>query len=94
MIMRWLKKREVIIYFLLFKKFNYNKFNIGEAFDVLKPYFSKKVSYHSISYMSKIGLITKLNELEYRLNPFDDFILTFLAKSYLERRATLRHKIQ
>ncbi|MEM0363507.1 MAG: hypothetical protein QXH75_06880 [Sulfolobaceae archaeon] len=92
--MRWLKKREVIIYFLLFKKFGYNKFNIGEAYDVLKPYFSKKVTNHSINYMSKIGLISKLNEVEYRLNPFEDFILTFLAKPYLERRATLRHKIQ
>ncbi|TRM97639.1 hypothetical protein DJ527_11790 [Sulfolobus sp. F1] len=92
--MRWLKKREVIIYFLLFKKFKYDKFNLGEALDVLKPYFSKKVSYNSISYMSKIGLITKLGSLEYKLNPFEDFVLIFLGKSYLDRRLTLRRKTQ
>ncbi|WP_338601729.1 hypothetical protein V6M85_00670 [Sulfolobus tengchongensis] len=92
--MRWLKKREVIIYFLLFKKFRYEKFNIGDAFYVLKPYFSKKVSYSSIKYMSKIGLITKLNSVEYRLNPFEDFVLTFLAKAYLERRSILRRRIR
>ncbi|MCH4815090.1 MAG: hypothetical protein QXY87_04695 [Saccharolobus sp.] len=92
--MRWLKKREVIIYFLLFKKFRYEKFNIGDAFSVLGPYFSKKVTYNSISYMTKIGLITKLSNVEYRLNPFDDFVLSFLAKPYLERRVTLRRRIQ
>ncbi|MFP3217372.1 MAG: hypothetical protein RXQ99_02065 [Acidianus sp.] len=93
MIMRWLKKREIVIYFLLYRKFGYNVFNLGEALDVLKPFFSKKVSLSAIKYMQKIGLINKVDFLEYRLSNFDEYIY-LMSIDYLKRRATLRHKIQ
>jgi hypothetical protein len=91
--MRWLKKREIVIYFLLYRKFGYNVFNLGEALDVLKPFFSKKVSLSAIKYMQKIGLINKVDLLEYRLSNFDEYIY-LMSIDYLKRRATLRHKIQ
>jgi hypothetical protein len=91
--MRWLKKREIVIYFLLYRKFGYNVFNLGEALDVLRPFFSKKVSLSAIKYMQKIGLINKVDFLEYRLSNFDEYIY-LMSIDYLKRRATLRHKIQ
>jgi hypothetical protein len=91
--MKWLKKREVIIYYLLYKKFGYNEFNIGEAIDTLSLYFSRKIIFTSIKYMTKRGLITKLDDLNYRLTSFEDFIF-LTAYEYLKRRSNLHHKIQ
>ncbi|BDC19932.1 hypothetical protein HS5_28220 [Acidianus sp. HS-5] len=91
--MRWLKKREVIIYFLLYRKFGYNNFNLSEALDILKPFFSKKVSLSAIRYMQKIGLINNINFLEYRLSNFDDYVY-LMSIDYLKRRTILHHKIQ
>lgn len=91
--MRWLKKREIVIYYLLYRKFNYDKFNIGLAIDVLSPYFSKKVIKNSIKYMSKIGLIIKINELEYKLLPFNEYLL-LVSFHYIKRRSILRRKTQ
>lgn len=95
--MRWLKKREVVIYFLLYKKFRYDKFNLGEALDVLNPYFSKKVSLNTIKFLSKIGLITKLDYFTYQLAKFEDYIY-LVSYPYLQRRARnrryLHRKIQ
>ncbi|ARM76583.1 hypothetical protein B6F84_11510 [Acidianus manzaensis] len=86
--MRWLKKREVVIYFLLYRKFQYNDFNLGEALDTLSPYFSKKVSLNSIKYLTKIGLINKIRPLEYKLSNFEDYIY-LISYPYLKRRARI-----
>ena len=91
--MRWLKKREIVIYYLIQRKFKDNKFNIGEVFDLLSPYFSKKVIKSSFSYLVKIGLIIKLNKMEYRAISFDEYFNEISLK-YLKRRLTLRHKTQ
>ncbi len=89
--MRWLKKREVVVYFLLYRKFKFDKFNIGEALDVLSPYFSKKVSLSVIKYLSKKGLINSLGNLEYNLVPFEEF-LYLTSYEYIKRRSTLRRR--
>lgn len=91
--MRWLKKREIVIYYLLYRKFKQEKFNIGLAFDVLSPYFSKKVIKNSIKYMSRLGLIIKINETEYRLLPFEEYLST-ISYQYIRRRLTLRRRTQ
>ncbi|WP_184650928.1 MULTISPECIES: hypothetical protein [Sulfurisphaera] len=93
MIMRWLKKREIVIYYLLYRKFRNDKFNIGLALDTLSPYFSKKVIKNTLKYMVKLGLIVKVNELEYRLISFDEY-LSIVSYEYLKRRLTLHHKTQ
>ncbi|AWR97813.1 hypothetical protein DFR86_09825 [Acidianus sulfidivorans JP7] len=90
--MRWLKKREVVIYFLLHKKFGSNTFNLGEALDVLSPYFSKKVSISSIKYLTKLGLIYKLDPLTYRLLNFEEYIY-LVSFPYLKRRAKIRQRL-
>jgi hypothetical protein len=89
--MRWPKKREIIIYFLLYKKFGTNKFNIGEAFDLLKPYFSKKIVLSSLRYMNKVGLITKLSEYDYRVSKFEEYI-SLIIYEYLELRKKRKRK--
>lgn len=91
--MRWLKKREIVIYFLLYKKFRYENFNLGEALDTLSPYFSKKVSLNSIKFLAKIGLITKLDYFTYKLNRFDDYIY-LISYSYLKRRSRIRRNLR
>jgi len=89
--MRWIKKREVVIYFLLYKKFKDEVFNIGEAFDVLKPYFSKKVIINTLRYFSKIGLASKVSEFNYRLNSFEEFLFLF-TYDYIQLRNKRRRK--
>jgi len=89
--MRWLKKREIVIYYLIRRKFKDNKFNIGEVFDLLSPYFSKKVIKNSFSYLVKIGLIVKLNKMEYRAIPFEEY-LNVVSLKYLKRRLILRRR--
>ncbi|BCU71135.1 hypothetical protein [Stygiolobus caldivivus] len=91
--MRWLKKREVVIYFLLQKKFGTNEFNVGEALEYLSPYFSKKVSLNVIRYFYNTGILIKTGELRYKLIPWDEYMLDVSFK-YLRRRATLHHKIR
>lgn len=91
--MRWLKKREIVIYYILYKKFRNNPFNIGEALVLLMPYFSKKVIRNIIKYFIKIGLLIKLSETEYKLIPLEEY-LNDISFKYLKRRSTLRHKIQ
>ena len=91
--MRWLKKREVVIYFMLQKKFGTNEFNVGEALEYLSPYFSKKVSLNVIRYFYNTGILIKTGELRYKLIPWDEYMLDVSFK-YLRRRATLHHKIQ
>ncbi|MCI2414887.1 MAG: hypothetical protein MPF33_06550 [Candidatus Aramenus sp.] len=89
--MRWLKKREVVVYYLLYRKFRFDKFNVGEALDTLKPYFSKKVSMSVIKYLSKKGLINSLGNSKYSLVPFEEF-LYLTSYEYIKRRSTLRRR--
>ncbi len=89
--MRWLKKREVVVYYLLYRKFRFDKFNVGEALDTLKPYFSKKVSLSVIKYLSKKGLVNSLGNSEYSLVPFEEF-LYLTSYEYIKRRSTLRRR--
>nr|MCL7344092.1 hypothetical protein [Candidatus Aramenus sulfurataquae] len=89
--MRWLKKREVVVYYLLYRKFRFDKFNAGEALDALKPYFSKKVSLSVIKYLSKKGLVNSLGNSEYSLVPFEEF-LYLTSYEYIKRRSTLRRR--
>ncbi|MEM0374285.1 MAG: hypothetical protein QXL33_05575 [Sulfolobaceae archaeon] len=89
--MRWIKKREIVIYFLLYKKFKYETFNLGEAFEVLKPYFSKKVIISTLKYFNKIGLASRLSEFNYRLYPFEEFLFMF-TYDYLQLRNRRRRK--
>ena len=91
--MRWLKKREIVIYYLIRRKFKDDKFNIGEVFDLLSPYFSKKVIKNTFSYLVKIGLIVKLDKMEYRAIPFEEY-LNDISLKYLKRRLILRRKTQ
>ncbi|AWR99949.1 hypothetical protein [Metallosphaera hakonensis] len=90
--MKWLKKRDAVIYFLLWKKFKETGFTLYEAYSYLDPYFSKKITKSTIRYMSRAGLAVN-KEGKYFLIPLEEY-LWVLSLPYLKRRATLRHRIQ
>ncbi|MUN28005.1 hypothetical protein [Sulfuracidifex metallicus] len=90
--MRWFKKREIIIYSLLFSKFKYREFTFLDAISVLLPYFSKKVSKGSFRYLIKAGLIVNSKGNLYRLVDLNEYLLTDLGYTYLKKRSTRRRK--
>jgi hypothetical protein len=91
--MRWFKKREIVIYYLLYKKFKDRQFNLGEALDILSPYFSKKVSLNVIRYLTNVGVLIKVGDMNYKVLPFEEY-LGEISFQYLRRRAILRRKTQ
>jgi len=91
--LRWIKKREAVIYYLLYFKFGTDQFNVGEALTILSPYFPKRIVMQSITFLSKRGLITRLSHTNFRLVSFEEF-MGIEMRSYLDRRATLRRKSQ
>ncbi len=91
--MRWLKKREIIAYYLLFSRFSLCEFSLADAIAVLYPYFSKKVALGILRYLTKIGLIQRSSS-SYKLTDLRDFVLFDVGYDYLKRRSTLRHKTQ
>ncbi|BBG23875.1 hypothetical protein [Sulfuracidifex tepidarius] len=92
--MRWLKKREIVAYYLLFSRFRLQDFSFIEAMTILYPYFSKKVSRNIILYLRKIGLIQPTRGSLYRLVDFGEFVLLDVGYDYLKRRSTLRRRTQ
>ncbi len=86
-ISRWVKKREFLSYYLLYKRFSTDKFNIGEAIDVLVREFcmSRKSAFNVFRRIYKMGFIERIDKLVYRcLEPSD--ILDAYLRSYREKR--------
>ncbi|MCG3108803.1 hypothetical protein L3N51_01091 [Metallosphaera sp. J1] len=90
--MKWLKKRDAVIYFLLWKKFRDTGFTLFEAYSHLDPYFSKKITKSTIRYMLRAGLLINKDDRMYLL-PLEEY-LELISLPYLKRRASLRHRIQ
>ena len=70
----WLDKRDVSAYFLLEERFKGRRFNVGEAIEVLAPYFGRKVSISLIKRLSRVGLLTKVSTNEYVLNDLMEWL--------------------
>lgn len=88
--MRWPKKREIVIYYLLWRKFKEREFTSLEAYACLEPYFSKKVAKSSLRYLSRVGLLVN-REGKMTALPLGEF-LSQVSYPYLLRRATLRRR--
>ena len=65
--MKLCEKRTLALYFLLRKRFGSSKFNIGDAWDVSKSYFTKKVFVHLFKRLKRLGLVIQITETEYEL---------------------------
>ena len=91
--MRWLKKREFLAYYLLFRTFNRKKVNIGELISILGLFFSRKTTFNIIKRLRKLGLLKQINELEYEITDLQVFLDTISAHYFLQRlKRTLKSR--
>ncbi len=80
-----IKKRELAAYFILYKSFGEETFNVGEALDVLSSCFSKKISLNIIKRLCKIGLIIKVSHNTYKVGNLEKWIESII-EGYLKNR--------
>ncbi|EHP68460.1 MAG: hypothetical protein RXS23_01295 [Metallosphaera yellowstonensis] len=88
--MRWPKKREMVVYYLLWRKFKEKEFTPLDAYACLEPYFSRKVARSTLRYLSRVGLLLD-REGRITIVPLDEF-LSQVSYPYLLRRAILRRR--
>jgi len=70
---------------LLYRRFGHDSFNIGEALEALKPYFSNKLGISLLKRLSKMGLAEKVGTMEYKLVDLMEW-LELKSAEYLEGR--------
>ena len=83
--MRWLKKREFLAYYLLFRTFNHKKVNIGDMIDTLSLFFGKKTTFNIIKRLKKLGLLKQVNKIEYEVTDLLMFLDAISVQYFLER---------
>ncbi len=83
--MVWLSKRELAYYIILKRVFGYNRFNLGEALDILKYLGSKRTARKIIRRLTKKGFLQKINEVDYRVMELES-ILSNILSSYIFNR--------
>ena len=83
--MRWLKKREFLAYYLLFRTFNHKKVNIGDMIDTLSLFFGKKTTFNIIKRLKKLGLLKQVNKIEYEVTDLLVFLDALSVQYFLER---------
>lgn len=64
---KWFKKRDFIVYYMLFKTYGREAFNLGEAIDLVKENFcfNRSTAISILRRLLKLGLITQRSDLEY-----------------------------
>ncbi|RLG83164.1 MAG: hypothetical protein DRO40_05530 [Thermoprotei archaeon] len=84
---RWLKKREFLSYYLIYKVYGSRNFNIGEASDLLIQKFccSRKVAYNIIKRLYKTGLLIKVDKAIYKCRDLHDALDSYLSTYILKR---------
>ncbi len=90
---RWLKKREFLAYYLLYRTYGSNCFNIGEAMDLLIQRYccSRKVAHNIVKRLYRLGLLVKEDNLVYRCRDLFEVLDTYLT-TYITRRCRQRGK--
>ncbi|ALU12399.1 hypothetical protein EYM_03330 [Ignicoccus islandicus DSM 13165] len=84
--MKLCDKRVLALYFLLRSKFNEDVFNIGEAWEVSRNYFTKKVFMNLFKRLKKLNLIVQLSPMEYKIQDLCS-ILEESSFRYLSQRS-------
>ncbi len=83
---RWLKKREFLAYYLVYKRFG-GRASIGEIIGVLREYFTPRVAKNLFKRLRRVGLLKPLQPSgeTYEVRSPEDY-LDSLLRDYLERR--------
>lgn len=90
-IIRWLRKRDFLAYYLIYKVYSSKNFNIGEAVDILIKKFccSRKVAYNIIKRLYRMGLLIKVDKVVYKcrdlLEVLDDYLSSYTLKRCKQR---------
>ena len=82
--MVWLSKREIAS-LLLLSIFFKNKFNLGEALDVLKVMNSKRIARKILKRLVAKGFLKQLNAVEYEIEPLEQAFLKYLRGYIIQR---------
>ncbi|MET1101757.1 MAG: hypothetical protein ABWW69_04690 [Pyrodictiaceae archaeon] len=93
MIKRWPKRREFLVYYTLWRIFDDREFNLGEAIELLAPFFeSKKVLTRLIKRLVRQGFLERVEPLRYKakdlLELLDEATAIYLAKRMKRRGFT------
>ena len=80
----WPDKREIAAYVLLRERLG-DKFNVGEALEVLKEYYPKKAAMNILKRLTKLGLLEKIGPYEYATKDLWEY-LREKSFEYLEAR--------
>lgn len=64
---KWFKKRDFMVYYVLFKTYGGESFNLGEAIDLVRENFcfNRSTAISILRRLLRLGLITQRSELEY-----------------------------
>ncbi len=84
--MKLCEKRSIALYFLLRERFQDKEFDLGEAWDVAKGYFTKKVFLNVFKRLVKLGLATRISTGRYRLEDVCK-LLEDVSREYLDQRS-------
>ncbi|HIP57635.1 MAG TPA: hypothetical protein EYH02_06210 [Ignisphaera aggregans] len=82
--MVWLSKREVA-YLLLLRKVFVDRFNLGEALDILELFGPRRVARKVIKRLVSKGFIRRLGNLDYNIRDLEESLWNLLL-DYLSQR--------
>ena len=84
---KWLKKRDFLAYYFLWKTYRTNEFNLGEALNLLHTTFcySKKTAANIIKRLYKLGLLQRINYMVFKCLDLDTVLQAYL-RSYIKCR--------
>lgn len=80
----WLSKREVA-YLLLLKKVFINRFNLGEALDLLELFGPRRVARKIIKRLVSKGFIHRLDSFDYNIKDLEESLWNLLL-DYISQR--------
>ena len=80
----WLSKREVA-YLLLLKKVFVNKFNLGEALELLELFGPRRVARKIIKRLTSKGFIRRLDTFDYNIKDLEESLWNLLL-DYISQR--------
>lgn len=90
--MVWITKRELAYYFVLKNAFQDRVFNLGEAFDILILFGSKRVARKIVKKLMLLGFLEKVGDINYRVKELEPALLASL-REYIVQRIYKRIKL-
>ena len=90
--MKWLKKREIAMLYLLNSKFYGSSFTFFEALALLEVFFGRRVARNRIKYFIKTGIIIKVSEDRYRVKSISEVVEEEVIPYLIKRSERLRRR--